>query len=461
MSFVLRTIIALVITVFLVSFFIAYKATDSVTDLITNELSESLKTNIRASTENYRFALFSKSQEDIDEWIRTVESHPSVEAAAIDERPNFELDESHFELSVPIVFLNGERPNGYQQLNLIVSSKKSEIRQTVISTMIATTILAAGIATIIIIVFTLWLKMPVTKLAEQFKNLAPNDLQNQHLIRKKVPKELLPVIDTGNDLLERFKDYVNNLDSMVEERTYLLKSAIADNELKDKQKDTLISSLSHDLKTPLSAILTYLELMKDDMEEDDFSEFEDNIRQSIKCCIAMEQEIKSIIKLASAEVSSALIPKIYDIEHLIRQTLSEQSILTKESKNTISLSIKGNKKAKVVRHVFSHVLTNLLSNSNKYTKNGNIKIFAIVDSNLVTISVHDVNSNITQKKINTLFEGSPDKLHSGTGSGVGLSICKVMLEKINGEITAAKGHPSGLFVTFSMPNGGRQRKGSV
>jgi signal transduction histidine kinase len=101
------------------------------------------------------------------------------------------------------------------------------------------------------------------------------------------------------------------------------------------------------------------------------------------------------------------------------------------------------------------VLLNLLSNAIKFSTNGTIQVKVVIIDNLVVTQVIDQGIGISKKDLNSLFipfiqiETGLNRSHEG--SGLGLSICKSLIEKLGGTINVLSIKGEGSNFTFTLP----------
>jgi signal transduction histidine kinase len=94
-----------------------------------------------------------------------------------------------------------------------------------------------------------------------------------------------------------------------------------------------------------------------------------------------------------------------------------------------------------------HVLSNLISNANRYTRGGEIGIKATVKSHTIKVTVQDDGTGVNPELLARVFERGV----SDGGTGLGLSICKTAIEAHNGTITFESEPGQGTKVVFTLP----------
>jgi signal transduction histidine kinase len=94
-----------------------------------------------------------------------------------------------------------------------------------------------------------------------------------------------------------------------------------------------------------------------------------------------------------------------------------------------------------------HVLSNLFSNANRYTRNGRITIEAKEEDNDIIITVQDNGSGIKPELLPHVLERGI----SDSGTGLGLSICKTTIDAHNGTMSVDSEYGKGTTVSFTLP----------
>jgi two-component system CheB/CheR fusion protein len=212
-----------------------------------------------------------------------------------------------------------------------------------------------------------------------------------------------------------------------------------------REKETFLSQMSHDMRTPLTAIfgLTQLSLQEDSISPT-LKDNLDKIMTSSKYLLSLIEEILETSKIDSGKVVS--ISSAVREENIINSISSITEEQTRKAGLDFECKINGSKDKYVLmdsKHVERSIL-NLLSNSIKYTPKGGRVIFTTdvtyTDSSSVhTYTIRDTGIGISdefQKKMFLPFEqdrDSDDPYQEGTG--LGLYICKNLVELMGGTIS--------------------------
>ena len=212
-----------------------------------------------------------------------------------------------------------------------------------------------------------------------------------------------------------------------------------------REKETFLSQMSHDMRTPLTAIfgLTQLSLQEDSISPT-LKDNLDKIMTSSKYLLSLIEEILETSKIDSGKVVS--ISSAVREENIINSISSITEEQTRKAGLDFECKINGSKDKYVLmdsKHVERSIL-NLLSNSIKYTPKGGRVIFTTdvtyTDSSSVhTYTIRDTGIGISdefQKKMFLPFEQNRDSdAPYQEGTGLGLYICKNLVELMGGTIS--------------------------
>ncbi|MFC5682557.1 ATP-binding protein [Flavobacterium sp. MAHUQ-51] len=228
---------------------------------------------------------------------------------------------------------------------------------------------------------------------------------------------------------------------------------------KDMQKDEFLDTVTHELRTPITAIRAATEILHDD--ENIPTEVRQKFLQNI---MAESDRLNRLIdKLLDLEKFETGKQKIYlsrnNICNTINNTLEslQQLIINKK----ISLEYSQQKseiKAFYDEERIIQVVHNLFSNAIKFCPDteGKIKITIYEDANFVSVSIHNNGKEINPEDLEAVFDkfyqSRNQNIKKPIGSGLGLAICKKIIEHHKGKIWAESSQSNGTTITFTLPN---------
>ena len=208
---------------------------------------------------------------------------------------------------------------------------------------------------------------------------------------------------------------------------------------RDSAKTTLISTISHELKTPISAILMSLKLLEDNRVgelNDEQKQLSESIKENSNRLLNITGELLNMTQVETGRLQ--LMPKITKPIELIEYAIKANKVQADKFGCQIEVEYPEKiSKLFVDSEKIAWVITNLLSNAIRYTpQNGRIIIGAKQEGNIVEIYVQDFGKGIDPRYHQSIF----DRYFRvpGTkvqGSGLGLSISKDFVEAHNGTLT--------------------------
>lgn len=217
------------------------------------------------------------------------------------------------------------------------------------------------------------------------------------------------------------------------------------------------ANVSHELKTPLTSIYGFAELMKDgDMKKEDMEDFAKSIYDETKHLITL---VGDIIKLSALDEKSRFYEKEkVDLYALACETAERLKV--DAAKKHVTVNVEGEKAEYVgVRQILTDIIYNLCENAIKYNReNGSVDISVKENENNIVLKVKDTGIGIPQEHQERVFERfyRVDKSHSKEigGTGLGLSIVKHGVMYHGGEISMVSepGKGTEITVTFKKNN---------
>lgn len=227
----------------------------------------------------------------------------------------------------------------------------------------------------------------------------------------------------------------------------------------DKAKNEFISIASHDLRTPITAIRGYLDMvLKEEVgpiSTPKIKEYLDLARIGVLRLNDLVEDILSVSRIEQNRMKFDL--KSLDILNLVNQTAMQYS--SEAQKKGLGLSIvKPTKDLMPVQgdaNRVSEILTNLIGNAMKFTEKGGITLKITARDDHVRIDCIDTGIGIgaeDQKKVFQKFIQAEASFSSQSkGTGLGLYICKTMTEKMGGRIGVESSLNKGSDFFFTLP----------
>ena len=237
------------------------------------------------------------------------------------------------------------------------------------------------------------------------------------------------------------------LEERVDQRTEEIKQLL-------EQKDAFVNQLSHDLKTPLTPLVALLPMVAERTEDVESKKMLDLIMNNVDYMRNLTERTLQLAQLNSPEVSLR-VEKV-DLASEIRNTIESLSSVFKENgieivnNTTMPLDIEAD------RMLIKELIHNLVSNTIKYTNGDGVVTFGsfLKDDN-VEISIKDTGIGMTieqQKRIFEEFYKADDSRTDRSSTGLGLTICKRIVENHGGSIRAeSQGSGHGTSVHFTLP----------
>jgi signal transduction histidine kinase len=217
-----------------------------------------------------------------------------------------------------------------------------------------------------------------------------------------------------------------------------LKMALIKETKAERMKTELITNVSHDLKTPLTSIINYADLLsKEKLTPDTANEYVGVIRQKSEKLKKLTQDLFEISKIQSENISTD-ISKI-NISLLLNQSIAEFDDQINSSNLIFKINIPGDEIfVQADGNKISRVFENLLSNILKYSQSGSrVYIKIAEDEKNVEVELKNIANYEMDFEDEEILERfvRGDKARTSEGSGLGLAIAKSYMEVCKGELT--------------------------
>ncbi len=224
----------------------------------------------------------------------------------------------------------------------------------------------------------------------------------------------------------------------------------------EQLRGNLLRAISHDLRTPLTGILGATGTLIENREiltDEQKSELLNNTYDETKWLIHTVENILSLTQLEEGKVKLKIKQEFMEeimaevVSRTAKQMIDHQVELT-VPKELIMVDMDG--------QLIEHVLINLLDNASKYTPKGSkVKLIVSYENEFVKVQVKDNGSGISRKAMSKLFNrfytSGETSDHGRKGIGLGLEICKAIVEAHGGSICAYNNEVGGATFEFQIP----------
>ncbi|MCJ2534268.1 MAG: hypothetical protein LN364_03425, partial [Candidatus Thermoplasmatota archaeon] len=248
------------------------------------------------------------------------------------------------------------------------------------------------------------------------------------------------------------------LEEKVNERTADIKELL-------RQKDEFIGQLGHDLKTPLSVLMNILPIVKEDSEEPEVKKDCEMAIRNVNYIRYLTKETLNIAELSSPNIQFDI--KDTDLLDVVDNVIEDYHYVFEEKNIKIKNMINEKIIIKAEKLRLGEIFNNLISNAIKYSDDdgGTITIDANRYKDSVTISVRDTGIGIIKKQLKYVFDDFykvDNSRHSLGSCGLGLSICRRIVEKHGGKIWAeSPGLKKGTTFYFTILSSSEKVNGNI
>lgn len=292
--------------------------------------------------------------------------------------------------------------------------------------------------------------------SEIIKNTTKNYFERENLLKK---TNQIVTIAAAVGTLSTLFFLILILNDFSKTQSYKKQLEVANTKTKLllKNREQLISTVSHDLKTPLSTILGYTELLDNSDLNKKQHYFAKNIKTSSEYISKLVQDLLDFTQIEAGKITIENIPfSLHDVISEVAKSI--QSIYEQKS---IALLIETEEKLNnpIMGDPFRlrQILTNLIGNAYKFTEEGFIKIETKIDieNHKINIIVEDSGIGIAEKKQQLIFEEftqadkNIEKQYGGTG--LGLTISKSIVEILGGKLSLKSTLGKGSVFRLELP----------
>ena len=220
-------------------------------------------------------------------------------------------------------------------------------------------------------------------------------------------------------------------------------------EASDRLKSAFLANMSHEIRTPLNAIVGFSSLLTSTENAAEKELYNSLIGHNNKLLLNLINDVIDLSKIESGYLE--LRPDWVNLTELLDESVAEYAHQVPSGVELLTNYPAHDSLVELDKLRIKQILSNFLSNALKNTTTGHVEVFYEVDHQSVRIGVKDTGRGIPQNMLEKIFERF-EKLDSfAQGAGLGLSICKLIVEKMNGRVLVDSQLGIGTTFVIELP----------
>lgn len=254
---------------------------------------------------------------------------------------------------------------------------------------------------------------------------------------------------------------LTGLNQQVNEQKAQLEEAMVQLKESNDEKDRILRIVAHDLRTPINGIMIISDLV---MQEEEDPEKRESLQMTIAAAQNLLHLTNELLEFSgNARLADKGVLESTNLNELMRQSVGLLMFKAQEKKQIITFNtVPFPVIVDVYKDKISRVLSNLISNALKFSKEGAlVKVTLAVEGDEAIMKVEDFGIGIPESMIGQIFEPfTPAKRHGTSGErsyGLGLSICKQIIDAHGGKlyVESKEGEGSIFYVRLPVKEGSR------
>jgi nitrogen-specific signal transduction histidine kinase len=217
----------------------------------------------------------------------------------------------------------------------------------------------------------------------------------------------------------------------------------------EELKDDFVHIAAHELRTPIQPILGLTEIVRSRMKDSQEQQLLDTVLRNAKRLQRLTEDILDISRIESKSLD--LKKESFNLSEMILSVIEDSNNqLVKEHKGNLKLEFDSKEDIFIEadKSRINQVISNLLSNALKFTKEGTITAAVLRKNDKIVVSISDTGPGIDSEIFPRLFMKFVTK--SSTGTGLGLFVSKSIIEAHGGKIWGKNNYPEGKGATFGF-----------
>ena len=215
-------------------------------------------------------------------------------------------------------------------------------------------------------------------------------------------------------------------------------------EASDRLKSAFLANMSHEIRTPLNAIVGFSSLLASAENVVEKELYNSLISHNNELLLNLINDIIDLSKIEAGYLE--LHQNWFNLTELLDECVAEYARLLPSGVELLTSYPEHDALVELDKLRIKQILNNFLSNALKNTTRGHVEVFYEIDKHCVRIGVKDTGRGIPQNMLEKIFERFEKVDSFAQGVGLGLSICKSIVDKMNGRIQVYS--QLGLGTTF-------------
>lgn len=218
----------------------------------------------------------------------------------------------------------------------------------------------------------------------------------------------------------------------------------------DRLKSAFLANMSHEIRTPLNAIVGFSNLLVDTTDQQDRLQYMSIIRQNNDLLLQLISDILDISKIESGIID--IKTEMVNIDDVCTEVVCSQRMKVADDRIHIQFETAGGGcKLETDRNRLIQILSNIVGNAIKFTPDGTISVGYSTDHREIKFYIRDTGLGISAEHLPIIFTRFIKLNNFINGTGLGLPICKSLIEKMGGEIWVESQVGVGSCFYFTLP----------
>lgn len=222
----------------------------------------------------------------------------------------------------------------------------------------------------------------------------------------------------------------------------------------DKLKSAFLANMSHEIRTPLNSIVGFSDLLKDIecFSAEEVKQFVETINVNCTLLLALMSDILDLSRIESGTMDFQF--ATYNLKFIMQQVHDSQRLNMPQGVELRTVFPEGEDKFIPTDSVrLKQVINNLINNAKKFTVQGSITFgYIIEEPGYTTIFVEDTGAGISEEAQKHIFERFFKADNFTQGAGLGLSICRTIVDRLQGSISVTSTLGKGTRFEVKLPD---------